>query len=103
MSQPTFEDGPPVPLMVEGAMDAAMLGQLFRDLAESATVLSIREKRGPSTSPSDGSLSLDAIREQLLSGETRAAQIRYRFSEFEWTDTILAGPAGFRVVRCRHE
>jgi hypothetical protein len=103
MTQPTFEDGPPVPMMVDGVMDEPMLRQLFKDLASAATVLSVREKRGPTVGQSPEALSLETVESQLLAGTMRAVQIRYRYSDFEWTDTILSGPGGFRVVRCRHD
>src|SRR5262245_2096076 len=103
MTQPTFPDGPPVPLLVEGMIDAETLRRLFLDLSAAARIICIREKGGPTayaTAPEP--TPADALR-RLLSGATRAAQVRYLFAEEEWTDTILAAAPGYRVVRCRHE
>jgi hypothetical protein len=103
MTQPQFTDGPPVPMMVEGLIDAATLRQLFADLAAHATVLGVREKFGPTTYTHAGELTTDDALGRLLRGHARAVQVRYRFADHEWTDTILAASGGFRVVRCRHE
>ena len=103
MSQPKFEDGPPVPLMVEGLIDAAMLHQLFVDLAGNATIISVREKGTPTSYAPAEELSASAAMERLLAGTTRAVQIRYQFDGHEWTDTIMLIGTGFRVVRCRHD
>lgn len=102
-NQPTFADGPPVPMMVDGMMDAGTLQQLFSDLTTSATVLCVREKGGPTSYTSENDISLDAAAQRMLDGQVRAIQVRYLFSHHEWTDTIMALPAGFRVVRCQHE
>ena len=103
MTQPTFAEGPPVPLMVDGVIDSTTLRRLFADLATTATVLSVREKSGPSAYTSADELPPDATLARLLSGTARAAQVRYRFDGYEWSDTIMTIPNGFRVVRCRHE
>ncbi len=102
MTQPTFEDGPPVPLMTEGLIDAATLQQLMRDLQAAAQVTEVREKSGPIAYAAEGTITLETAIERLQSGQTRAIQVRYRFDGFDWTDTIMALPNGFRVVRCRH-
>ncbi len=103
MTQPTFAEGPPVPLMVEGLIDATTLRQLFLDLATSGTVLGVREKSGPKSHTLGEELNLDDALARLLQRDARAVQVRYRFADHEWTDTILSHPGGFRVVRCRHE
>lgn len=104
MTQPTFTDGPPVPLMVEGVIDTVTLRRLFADLVAAATLMGIREKGSPTGYTSVGTVTADVALTRLLSGETRAVQVRYRFGGHEWSDTILAlPPAQFRVVRCRHQ
>jgi hypothetical protein len=102
MTQPTFTDGPPVPLLVEGHIDAATLQQLFADLASSATVTGVREKGGPTEYSPGADPTPNAALARLLSGAARTVQVRYRFAGDEWTDTIFRAPGGFRVVRCRH-
>jgi hypothetical protein len=102
MTQPTFVDGPPVPLMVEGLIDPPTLTRLFADLASAATVLGVREKGGPAEYATNDEMPPATALERLLAGAARAVQVRYRYDGHEWTDTVLATPAGFRVVRCRH-
>lgn len=103
MSQPTFADGPPVPLMVEGLIEPGTLRQLFAELAAATAILSVREKGGPSEYTGTDGMSPAVALEGLLTSTARAVQIRYQYDGFEWTDTVLAAANGFRVVRCRHE
>jgi hypothetical protein len=102
MTQPTFSDGPPVPLMVEGTLDATGLRQLFADLSTAATVREVREKGGPTEYTSGNELPLAAACDRLLSGAARAIQLRYHFDGHDWTDTIFALPTGYRTIRVRH-
>ncbi len=102
MTQPTFADGPPVPLMVDGVLDAATLAQLFADIETAGTVLGVREKGGPAEYANGDGMPPAVALERLRSGAARAIQIRYHFDEHEWTDTVLAAATSFRVVRCRH-
>lgn len=102
MSQPTFANGPPVPLMVEGTLDASGLRQLFADIQAAGTVIGVREKGEP-TEHATGQLTPTAARDRLLAGAARAVQLHYRFDDHDWTDTVFAFHSGYRVVRCRHE
>ena len=103
MSQPQFDDGPPVPLLVEGTIDADTIRRLFADLSVAATIVGISEKGGPTEYTSVDEPPPEVALERLLSGTARSVQVRYHFANHEWTDTILALPDGFRVVRCRHD
>lgn len=102
MNQPTFDDGPPVPTMVEGAIDLPMLRQLFDDLAAHATVEAIREKHSAAATSLDHSRSLADAVERLISGQTNSVQIRYQYQAESWTDTVFRTSDAFRVVRCHH-
>lgn len=101
MTQPTFADGPPVPLMVEGLIDPPTLARLFADIRTAGAVLGVREKGGPAEF-AGGEVPLATALDRLLAGAARAVQVRYRHDGHEWTDTVLAATGGFRVVRCRH-
>jgi hypothetical protein len=102
MSQPQFADGPSVPLMTEGLIDAAVLRQLAGDLEIAAEVLGVQEKVALSAHSAPDQVSFAGAIDRLLTGVSRAAQIRYRYEAQEWTDTIMAMKDGYRVVRCRH-
>lgn len=103
MNQPKLPDGPQVPLMVEGVIDRETLSRLFADLATAATLIGIREKGGPREYGGAEALDPAIALNRMLTGAARAVQIRYRFDGHEWTDTVMTLPAGFRVVRCRHD
>lgn len=103
MTRPTLPDGPTVPLMVEGVIDAATLRQLFADLAAAAAVLAVREKGDPRGYADGGERAPESALDRLLAGAARAVQVRYRYDGHEWTDTVFAVPTGFRVIRCRHD
>ena len=103
MNSPQFADGPPVPLMTEGTIDAATLRQLVADLLNHAVVMVVREKGGPGAYAAPEDQPLGVAIDRLLSGEARAVQVRYRYDGCEWTDTVMASPTGFRVLRCRHD
>lgn len=103
MTQPTFADGPPVPLMVEGLIDPPTLSQLFADIQSAGKVLGVREKGGQAEYASGEDMPPAAALERLLAGTARAVQVRYHFDGHEWTDTVMAIGPRFRVVRCRHE
>ena len=102
MTQPTFADGPPVPLMVEGLIDPPTLTRLFADIQTAGRVLGVREKGGPAEYAGGDVMPPAVALERLLAGTARAVQLRYHFDGHEWTDTVLATASGFRVVRCRH-
>jgi hypothetical protein len=101
MNQPTFADGPPVPLMTEGIIDAATLSRLISELITHATAISVREKAAATAYAGTDHQPLESVLERLLTGATRSVQIRYHFDGHHWTDTIVALPKGFRVLRCK--
>jgi hypothetical protein len=101
MTQPTFADGPPVPLMTEGIIDAATLSRLIAELVTHATAISVREKAAANAYAGPDHQPLDSVLERLLTGATRSVQIRYHFDGHDWTDTIVALPMNFRVLRCQ--
>lgn len=103
MTQPTFSEGPAVPLMIEGLVDENTLRQLGDELLSATSIISIREKGNPTSHAADGELTVNQALTRLLSGYVRAIQVRYAFAGHEWTDTILSMPDGYRIVRCRHD
>ena len=103
MNQPTFTEGPPVPLMVEGLLSDQDVRVYLADLKTHAVVVDVRLKTGPTIPSPEHSISVDQGVEQLLSGRMRAIQVRYRYDAFIWSDTLMSLPNGFRLVRCRNE
>ncbi len=100
--QPGDEPGPPLPQLTEGLLDPATLEQLFADLDACTEVLEVLTKQGPQDRVTGtGRPSLAEAHDLLLGGGVRGVQIRYRYQEEEWLDTLLVRPAGTRLVRMR--
>jgi hypothetical protein len=103
VSNDRMPDGPPLPLLVEGLLGDDEIEQLFAELASHARVLEVRAKSGPRDHASPERLDLDGAKRLLLTGATRAVQVRYHFDDAEWSDTLLRLPNGVRLVRCKAE
>lgn len=103
MKELQFEEGPEVPLLVEGMIDADTLRQLVLDLSTATTILQVREKGGPAEHSAEEETTLDKATGRLLAGNACAVQVRYCYSGYEWSDTIVARGSVYRVVRCRQQ
>lgn len=90
---------PKLPVLQQTVLDAATLEALFRDLAQCTQILGVIPKGAPQAYAAEKGISLDAAREGLVSGAFRGVQVRYRYENQEWCDTLLATPAGVRLVR----
>ena len=89
-----------LPELREAELDADELRALFRDLSALAELLEVRLKRGAGARGEAATVAPDEALAQLLQGDARGAQLRYRHEGREWCDTILAAPGGgHRVVR----
>lgn len=83
----------------EGVLDAARLEAVVGDIAAHTQVLMVLVKGGAAQRSADQAWKLDEAVAALRSGTIRGIQIRYRWNEQEWWDTILSQGAGFRLVR----
>lgn len=89
------------PELQQADLDPTTFEQLFIDLATHADVLGISAKGGATRYAGTDSLDLAMARAALLAGAVRGVQIRYRYQDSEWWDTILALNGVFRLVRTR--
>jgi hypothetical protein len=89
-----------LPPLQQTVLDPATAEALFRDLAACTQILSVTPKTR-SVGHTRGAITIDEARVGLLSGELHGAQIRYRYDDAEWCDTLFATPQGLRVVRIR--
>lgn len=101
--QPPNHDGmdlSELPPMHEALLTTDQVADLFADLAACATDVRLQTRR---RAP-DGDLpsTLQHARERLLSGELPRLQIRYRWQESHWIDTLEHRSDGIRLVRIRH-
>lgn len=93
------EAGIELPELREAALDAAGLRALFGDLEAAARIHGLKLKAAPGVrARSDAVTPQDALA-LLLAGSVRGVQVRYRYAEQTWCDTILASSDGYRVVR----
>jgi len=93
---------PRLPELTEGVLDEPTLERLFEDLAACTEVLGILVKTAEhDRAAGAASPSLAEAREALRRRTVRGVQIRYRYQGAEWCDTLLAAPAGVRIVRVR--
>ncbi len=93
------EPAPRLPDVQQAVLDAATLDALFRDLALCTRILAVVPKTAATGMVTEGSISLDDARVGLTSGAFRGVQVRYRYDQQEWCDTLMATPAGVRLVR----
>jgi hypothetical protein len=89
---------------LQGALlDAATVRQLFEDIEHCTEVTEIIPKSASRTFVSETKITLADAREQLLSGQLKGMQIRYRYQGGDWWDTLLPVEDRFRLVRIRHD
>jgi len=88
-----------LPTIWDKLLDPATLDQYFKDLATHAEMISVQVKQSPTEYVLDNIMDLSAAREKVMTGDTRAVQIRYRFEEQEWCDTLIRQASGVKLIR----
>jgi hypothetical protein len=86
----------------DAILDAATLSQLLFDIGHAAVLVGIVIR--PLGARRAGGLpppSLEAAQHVLAEG-TASVQLRYRFDDEEWWDTLLPVTGGVRLVRISH-
>jgi len=91
----------PLPELQDAVIDVATLQALVADLLEHAAAVEVRTKGGSRTRADQGTIGLEGAVAALLAGETHGVQIRYRFEDTEWSDTLIRVADGVRLVRTR--
>lgn len=92
-----------LPDLHQGLLDAATLHQLFHDIFHCATVLEVIPKYARRGFIDGSTIPLSEAERLLIACEVRAVQVRYRFQDAEWWDTLIPTPQGTRIVRIRHD
>ena len=93
------ESAPRLPDVQQAVLDAPTLEALFRDLAHCTQILAVVPKTAPGSRVAEHSIPLEAARVGLTSGAFCGVQVRYRYDQQEWCDTLIATPTGVRLVR----
>jgi hypothetical protein len=89
------------PEMHQGLLDQATIAQYFEDL-EHAHVYDVLVKGAPKRYAEEGSFDLSRGRELFQSGHVRGLQVRYRWNDADWWDTLMRSAQGVRIVRVQH-
>lgn len=80
-------------------LDAATVDDLFADLAACTTVHEVLVKGAAHHPAEAGTCPLDEACRLVQEGRVRGVQIRYRWQDQEWCDTLLVTDRGVRLVR----
>lgn len=102
-ADPTAEptEPPPLPELAQGVLDAPTLEALYRDYANLCQMLAVLPRARPNRPTHPGeTCSLEVGFAGLRDGTLSGLQVRYRWDNTEWWDTILALPGNqARIVR----
>jgi hypothetical protein len=95
--------GPPrLPELTSATLDEEELAALFRDLEVCAEITEINAKfAAQGHVPESGELTLAEARNLLVQRAARGVQIRYRYDDADWWDTIMVHGHAYRLVRIR--
>lgn len=99
----TDDDIPTLAELSGGLLEAPLLERLFADLAAEAEILAILCKGGARDRGTGVAPNLAEARALLTAGTVRGVQIRYRWQQAEWWDTLMCTPEGIRLVRMRQD
>jgi hypothetical protein len=94
---------PSLPDLQNAVLDIATVDQLFRDIQQCTEVLEIIPKYSQHGYVPEGVISLSDARTLLINRQVRAVQLRYRYQEAQWWDTVMVVGEGFRLVRIQHD
>ncbi len=88
-----------LPELREAELDEDDLRRLFLDIEAAAEIEDVRCKGAPDRRAEVASVTAAEALAQLLDRKVRGVQVRYRYQDELWSDTIIATPQAFRVVR----
>lgn len=95
----------PLPDLHQSEVDRTTLNQLFEDVGTHTEIIEIIPKHAPGyVEENPATLQLAEAYQLLTSGQLRGLQLRYRYQEKTWWDTLIPLPGGlFRIVRIEHD
>lgn len=96
-----------LPPMREAALVTSQIHQLFSDIGIFATEIQLMQKRNASSKKASASRAedqrhLEFAKDALISGQVARVQIRYKWDQALWIDTLTAVDEGFKLVRIKH-
>jgi hypothetical protein len=100
----SVETPPPLPALHTTVLDAAQVEQLLSDIEACAELVEILPKYAAQGHvPDRAGVTLAEARTLLASRAVRGLQLRYRYDDADWWDTLMLAGDRYRVVRIRHD
>lgn len=96
MNQPSEE-----PEILEAHWDHDQVQSLFDDLQAGAQVEHVQVRCMTDGKPSDRTVTLHEAQQLLETKVAKAIQIRYRFEQEQWCDTLMVLPDSVKIIRTR--
>ena len=87
--------------LTEALLDEPTLRQLAADLRAHTELLDVLVKGGARRRTDGKPVELEAALASLLQREVVGVQIRYRWQDDEWRDTLFYTPEGIKLVRTK--
>ncbi|MEZ4655203.1 MAG: hypothetical protein R3E12_16820 [Candidatus Eisenbacteria bacterium] len=87
-----------LPVVQTAVLDTATVEELLRDISSLADDLVIRLRFAGDLQSASRALSMEEAW-RLLQGGAASVQVRYRFQDTNWCDSLIPGPGGYRFVR----
>lgn len=97
------ESNEPLPEMSDAVLSDDEVAALMRDLRTLTTIDEIIVKAGPGRADDAPQLTLDDAAQMLFERTVRGVQVRYRYDDALWMDTLMPVAEGIRLVRVRHD
>ena len=95
-------DAKPLPELHQSVFDKATLEAYIADLNACTEILVVMPKAGPGyVAPK--SIKLEEGAKLLLAGQLRGLQIRYRYQNEEWWDTLINRDGPIHVTRIQQD
>ena len=88
-----------LPELQDTILDVDTIHALVRDLTTVASVQDVLLKGGVRVRTDGRAVPLAEAVDALIAGEVFGVQVRYRYQDKEWRDTLMRAPAGVRLVR----
>ena len=87
------------PKMYEASWQKQQIEQLFEDLQAGAEIQHVQVRTSDGGPQSDRAVSIQEAELLFRQGEAKAIQIRYRFENQNWCDTLMVHSDSVRIVR----
>lgn len=91
-----------LPPLQRAVLGASELEDLFFDLEAAAELLGVTVKPSATGHALPGAPSLAEAHDLLVARQVAGVQIRYRYQDAEWWDTLLLDPGGVQLIRVQH-